>query len=131
MSNVQTSWIDVTAADGQRFGAYLARPPRTPSGAPAPGIVVLQEIWGVNAHIRAVAEQYASDGFVALAPDMFWRMQPRVDLDYNDADNAKAFAFKKELDVELADQDIATAVAMLQTLQGVTRNIAAVGYCMG
>ncbi len=121
----------MTAADGQRFGAYLARPPRTPNPAPAPGIVVLQEIWGVNAHIRAVAEQYASDGFVALAPDVFWRMQPRLDLDYTEADNVRAFAYRKQLDLDLADQDIAATVAMLRTLQGVNRNIAAIGYCLG
>ncbi len=131
MSQVQTSWIDVIAADGRRFGAYLARPPRTPSGAPAPGIVVLQEIWGVNAHIRAVAEQYASDGYVAIAPDVFWRMQARVDLDYNDADNTIAFAFMRGLDRDLADQDIAATVAFMRTLQGVSGSVAAIGYCMG
>ena len=131
MSPVQTSWIEVTAADGKRFGAYLARPPRTPNAAPAPGIVVLQEIWGVNAHIRAVAEQYASDGYVALAPDLFWRMQARVDLDYNDEDNVKAFAYRKALDLDLADRDVAATVAMLRTLQGASQSIAAVGYCMG
>lgn len=131
MSPVQTSWIDVTAADGQRFAAYLARPPKTPRGEPAPAIVVLQEIWGVNAHIRAVAERYASDGYVALAPDVFWRMQPRVDLDYNEADTKKAFAFMQELDFDLADQDIAAAVAHLRSLPGSTGGVAALGYCMG
>lgn len=131
MNPVQTSWIDVTAADGQRFRAYLARPPRPPRGESAPGIVVLQEIWGVNAHIRAVVEQYASDGYVALAPDVFWRMQPRVDLDYDEADTKKAFAFMQGLDFDLADQDIAAAVAHLRSLPGVNGSVAAVGYCMG
>lgn len=131
MSQVQTSWVEITAADGRRFGAWLARPPKTPEDTPAPGVVVLQEIWGVNAHIRAVAEQYASDGYVAIAPDVFWRMQPRVNLDYNEADNKKAFAFRHGLDLDLADQDVAATVAMLKTLQGVNGRTAAVGYCMG
>ena len=131
MSREYTSWVDVTAADGQRFGAYVARPPLTPSGAPAPAIVMLQEIWGVNAHIRAVVEQYASDGYVVIAPDMFWRMQPRVDLDYNETDNKQAFAFMQKLDADLADQDIAATVALLRSMQGVNGSIAAVGYCMG
>ncbi len=131
MSPEHTSWIDVTAADGQRFGAYLARPPLTPSDAPAPGIVVLQEIWGVNAHIRAVVEQYASDGYVVIAPDMFWRMQPRVDLDYDEAGNKQAFSFMQKLDADLADQDIAATVALLRSMHGVNGSIAAVGYCMG
>lgn len=131
MSPIQTSWIDVSAADGQRFGAYLARPPKTPGGAPAPAIVVLQEIWGVNAHIRAVAEQYASDGYIVIAPDVFWRMQPRVDLDYHEADTKKAYAFMQRLDADLADQDIAATVAQLRSLQGANGRVAAVGYCMG
>jgi len=131
MSNDHTSWIDVTSSDGQRFGAYLARPPKTPTDAAAPAIVVLQEIWGVNAHIRAVVEQYASDGFVAVAPDVFWRMRPRVDLGYNEADNKQAFAFRHGLDLDLADQDIAATVALLRTMRGVNGRVVAVGYCMG
>ncbi len=131
MNHERTSWIDVTAADGQRFGAYLARPPSNPVDASAPGIVVLQEIWGVNAHIRAVVEQYASDGYVAIAPDIFWRMQPRVDLEYNEVDDKQAFAFKQRLALELADQDVAATVALLRTLPGVNASVAAVGYCMG
>ena len=132
-------WIDVTSFDGQRFGAWLALPPASTSAstsdAPkkesAPGIVVLQEIWGVNAHIRAVAEQYASDGFVALAPDLFWRMQPRVDLRYDEADTRQAFAYGKSIDLELADRDIAATVDVLRTLQGVAGGVAAIGYCLG
>ena len=66
-------WIDI-AADG--FSGYLSLPP-TGRG---PGIVLIQEIWGVNEHIRAVADQYAQDGYVVLAPDLFWRLERRVDL---------------------------------------------------
>lgn len=131
MSNEHTSWIDVASSDGQRFGAYLARPPKTPANAAAPGVVVLQEIWGVNAHIRAVVEQYASDGYVAIAPDIFWRMRPRVDLDYSEADSKQAFALMQGLDFDLADQDIAATVAQLRSMQGVSGSVAAVGYCMG
>ena len=71
------SWIDIKGKDGT-FGAYLALPP-TGKG---PGIVLFQEIFGVNRHIRACADQYALDGYVVIAPDMFWRQKPRLELGY-------------------------------------------------
>ncbi len=132
---VTASWIDVTSFDGNRFGAWLALPPAlrpdSPKKDPAPGIVVLQEIWGVNAHIRAVAEQYASDGYVALAPDLFWRMQPRVDLRYDEADTRQAFTYRKALDLDLADRDIASTADALRAMDQVAGGIAAIGYCLG
>ena len=79
---VQTQWI--TLAPG--FEGYLALPP----AGRGPGLVLFQEIFGVNEHIRAVAEQYALDGFVVLAPDVFWRQAPRVELGYEGADRQQA-----------------------------------------
>ena len=73
---VKTEWITVAAGDSQTCDAYLALPP----AGSGPGIVLFQEIFGVNAHIQGVAEQYAQDGFTVLAPDLFWRQQKRVEL---------------------------------------------------
>lgn len=70
-------WIMISFADKNTFSGYLALPP----AGTGPGLVLIQEIWGVNDHIRAVAEQYALDGFVVLAPDVFWRQQTRTNLD--------------------------------------------------
>ena len=70
--------IKVRAHDGGRFPAYLSLPP---SGS-GPGLLVLQEIFGVNAHIRAVTDRWAAEGYVALAPDIFWRVEPGVELPY-------------------------------------------------
>ena len=70
-------WIMISSADKNTFSGYLALPP----AGTGPGLVLIQEIWGVNDHIRAVAEQYALDGFVVLAPDVFWRQQTRTNLD--------------------------------------------------
>ena len=64
-------WIDIKANDGGTFGAYVSTPPKDTAGGP--GIVLIQEIWGVNQHIRDVADQYAMDGFTVFAPDVFWR----------------------------------------------------------
>jgi carboxymethylenebutenolidase len=79
------SWIDIETRDGN-FGAYLALPP-TGKG---PGIVLFQEIFGVNRHIRACADQYAMDGYVVIAPDLFWRQKPRLELGYTPEEIATA-----------------------------------------
>ena len=93
-------WVDIKAHDGGSFGAYVSTPPKaaTAPNGQGPGIVLIQEIWGVNQHIRDVADSYAMDGFTVFAPDIFWRQQPRVDLGYNEVDNPKAFAFMGALD---------------------------------
>ena len=70
--------IMIDAADQGRFSAYLAEPSGT---GPAPGMLVIQEIFGVNANVRAIADDYAAHGYIALAPDLFWRQVPGVQLD--------------------------------------------------
>ncbi len=130
-SGATSRWIDIPSFDGQRFAAYLAMPPATPRAEPAPGLVILQEIWGVNAHIRSVAEQYASDGYVVLAPDLFWRLQPRVDLGYDEAGTAQAFGFRKGIDLDLADRDIAATADALRAMTAVAGGVGVVGYCLG
>ena len=124
-------WIDIASHDGAFFGAYLATPPTSVSTKSAPGLVVLQEIWGVNAHIRAEAEQYAADGYVVVAPDLFWRLEPRVELDYDAAGTEAAFAYRKRLDLDLADRDIAATATALRAMAGVAGGVGTVGYCLG
>lgn len=119
--------IRIDSHDGQQFGAYLSLPP---SGR-GPGLVLLQEIWGVNAHIRAVADQYAADGFVVLAPDVFWRQEAGVDLDYTATDTQKARHLMQNLDQPHAVADLVATANALRALEGVTGKVGAVGYCMG
>ena len=127
MSNSQ--WIRVETVDGG-FDAYLALPPSGKT-ADAPGIVLVQEIFGVNEHIRGVADQYAMDGYVVLAPDIFWRDAPRVELGYSGDDLARAMELRKSVDVEKAVTDIdATAMALRGRLDAGAK-VAAVGYCFG
>ena len=120
-------WVDITSNDGASFGAYVSTPP-TDKG---PGIILIQEIWGVNQHIRDVADAYAMDGFTVFAPDVFWRQQPRVDLGYNEQDNPKAFAFMGGLDRPHAALDLAATAAALRAHPAVNGKIASVGFCMG
>lgn len=124
---MNASWIDIPTRDGKNFQGYLTLPP-TGSG---PGIVLLQEIWGVNHHIRTVADQFALSGYTVLAPDVFWRIEPRVDLEYNEAGNEKAFGLAKTVDRDQATLDIADAVDCLKARDEVTGKTAVLGFCLG
>lgn len=121
-----SSWIDIQAADG-KFGAYLALP-HLGSG---PGIILLQEIFGVNDHIRSVADQYAADGYVVLVPDLFWRSSPRIELGYDDASWKQAYDLMQATDLAHAMSDIALTAATLRALPCVKGRIASIGYCFG
>ncbi len=101
-----SQWIDIPAGN-DTFGGYLALPKR----GKGPAIVIIQEIFGVNGHIRSVADQYAADGYVALAPDVFWRTQPRIELGYEGADRDKGIELLQKTDVAQAVADIGAAAA--------------------
>ena len=124
--SVTSRWIDIPA-DGDSFQGYLALP-RTGTG---PAVIILQEIFGVNGHIRSVADQYAADGYVALAPDVFWRTQPRVELGYEGADREKAMELLQKTKLDAAVADVGAAADALGALPEVTGKIAAIGYCFG
>jgi carboxymethylenebutenolidase len=117
-------WL--TLANG--FSGFLALPP----GGSGPGLLLFQEIFGVNAHIRAVAQQYALDGFVVLAPDLFWRGAPRVDLGYEGEDRQRALGLMQGYALESAIVDIRVSTQALRTRPEVGKGrIGAIGYCMG
>jgi carboxymethylenebutenolidase len=116
--------ITLHASDGQAFGAYVARP----EGEPIAALVVVQEIFGVNAHIRSVADGYARDGFLAIAPALFDRIEPNVELGYEGADAQTARSFIPKLDVEKALADVAAAVDFC-TSTG--KRVGVIGYCFG
>ena len=119
-------WMSVETEDGNMEG-YLALPP----AGFGPGIVLLQEIFGVNRHIRAIADQYASAGFVVLAPDIFWRSQRRLDLGYSAAELEEGLSFWRVADVGRAVSDVGAAARALRGMRETTGKLAAVGYCFG
>jgi carboxymethylenebutenolidase len=125
-SPVRTAWTRVPSTGGD-FDAWLALPP---SGH-GPGLLLLQEIFGVNVHIRGVAEQYALAGFTVLAPDLFWREAPRVELGYAGADRDRALALMRTLTREQAVQDMTASLAALRARAECDARIGAIGYCMG
>lgn len=124
---MNSKWMDIKASDGGSFKGYLSLPP---SGK-GPGIVLIQEIWGVNQHIRAVADQYAMDGYTVLAPDVFWRIEPMVDLGYDKTGSEKAFGLMKQMDFRKSTADMASTVQTLRSLPECTGKVGSVGYCMG
>ena len=122
-------FINLTAADGFTLPAYVAVPAGKAKGA----IVVLQEIFGVNSHIRAVADGYAAAGYLAVAPATFHRAQSGVDLGYTEADMGTGFGFKTAVDALPAPgvmQDIQAAIAYAG-LAAEGGKVGIVGYCWG
>ena len=115
--------ITLTASDGVRIAAYRA----DPQGAPRGGVVVVQEIFGVNSHVRSVADGYARDGYVAVAPAMFDRVQRDVSLGYAPDDIAAGRALKERTSLELAMKDVEAAV---QEAAGAGK-VGIVGFCWG
>jgi carboxymethylenebutenolidase len=124
---VTTSWTSIAGCAGC-FDAYLALPP----AGSGPGLLLLQEIFGVNEHIRTVAEQYALDGFVVLAPDVFWQQQRRLEIGYTADDIQRGRALAMAADKVALQRDLADAAAALRARPEVKgRGIGALGYCMG
>ncbi len=121
-----SKYIDIAVADGT-FKAFLA----TPESGSGPGLVVLQEIFGVNANIRAIAERFAEEGYVAIAPDMFWRAEPGFDVGYSEADFGAAFAHYKGFDIDRGVADIGATIAALRALPECTGKVGVIGYCLG
>lgn len=126
MSSCPTRWTRLPAEDGA-LDVFVALPP---SGR-GPGLLLLQEIFGVNAHIRAVAEQYALAGFVVMAPDLFRRQAPRVELGYVGEDRERALTLMRGLSRDQAVADMTTTLAALRAMPECTGRVGAIGYCMG
>lgn len=118
--------IRVTAADGHKFDAYLAE-----SGSPAHGaIVLIQEIFGVNSHIRSVADNYAGQGFHVVAPALFDRVQPNLELSYNPTDAAQGMKAARQIGMDAALLDVAASISHARAeWSGLKEGV--LGFCYG
>ena len=119
--------VKLTAADGHTLDAYVAEP----AGEPRAALVVVQEIFGVNGHIRSVTDHFAAEGYLAIAPALFDRKERGVDLGYEGADMQKAMTLipKTPEDMQHALTDVAAAVAYVQ--DEYRTKVGVVGYCWG
>ncbi len=119
--------ITIQGTDGA-FGAYLASPPQTP----APGLVVIQEIFGVNDVMRRICDQYAAQGYLAVCADLFWRLEPGVQLtDKTEEEWQKAFDLMGRFDVDKGVEDLKATLAHLRGHEASSGKAASVGYCLG
>jgi carboxymethylenebutenolidase len=119
-------FTELKAADGQAIPAYVAQP----AGKPRGGIVVIQEIFGVNSHIRSVADGYAADGYLAVAPATFHRVRPNVELGYEQSDMSEGMALKAAVEALPSPgvmQDIQAAIQHASQ----AGKVGMVGYCYG
>ena len=118
--------ISINTGDGV-FGGYLA----IPGTANGEGIVIIQEIFGINGFMRAVADSYAARGYYALAPDLFWRIEPGVQLtDKTKEEWNRAFALMNKFDIDLGIKDIQAVIDHLRGEENCAK-VGAVGYCLG
>lgn len=117
----------ITTSDGA-FAAYVARPAQTPSAA----VVVIQEIFGVNQVMREITDGLAAQGFLAICPDLFWRIEPGIELtDQTDAEWQRAFGLFNTFDVDAGVRDIAATIASVRQHPGCNGKVGAVGFCLG
>jgi carboxymethylenebutenolidase len=115
--------LELTAADGHRVDAYRADPPGKPRG----GLVVVQEIFGVNSHIRSVADGYAADGYVAIAPALFDRVERGLDIGYSQPEIERGRALMQKMSMDDALKDVTAALKAIAS----AGKIGIVGYCWG
>lgn len=115
--------IELTASDGHRLAAYRAEP----TGKPRGGIVVIQEIFGVNSHVKSVADGFAKDGYLAIAPAMFDRVQRNFDVGYTPEDIAKGRELRPKITLDMAMKDTQAAVNEAKK----AGKVGIVGYCWG
>jgi carboxymethylenebutenolidase len=120
-------FIAINAHDGGRFDAYLAKP----AAGSGPGLIVIQEIFGVNSHIREVTERWAGEGYVAIAPDMFWRIEPHFEAGYTPEEAQRARAMRPKFNFDLAVKDLAATLSALRARPECTGQAGVVGYCLG
>lgn len=119
--------VTLSNKDGS-FGGYLA----SPSSGAGPGILVIQEIFGINEFVREICDYHAAKGRFALAPDLFWRIEPGVDItDKSEEHWQKAFSLMQAFNVDTGMEDIQTGMSYLRGLAGCTGKVGAVGYCLG
>jgi carboxymethylenebutenolidase len=120
--------VKIAARDGGSFTGYLAKP----ASGRGPGVLVIQEIFGVNAVMRAIADAMAKQGYVALCPDLFWRQEPGIQItDKTDAEWKRAFALFNGFDLDKGIDDLKASLDHLRKTPGCTGKAGTMGFCLG
>ena len=120
--------ITISAADGGEFMGYLA----IPESGCGPGVVVIQEIFGVNDVMRGITDSFAEAGYLALCPDIFWRQEPGIQLtDKTEEEWARAFELFNGFDLDKGVDDLGSTIETLRGLDGCSGKVGTVGFCLG
>jgi carboxymethylenebutenolidase len=119
--------MKLRASDGGTFAAYLS----APESAPRPGIVICTEVFGVNAHMRSVADRLAAQGYAVLVPDLFWRIEPGMEIPYDEAGLKRGAEIAARFDMDRGTDDLGAAVKALRNRPECSGKVGVVGFCVG
>jgi carboxymethylenebutenolidase len=120
--------IQIRASDGGNFSGYLT----LPKSGKGPGLVVIQEIFGVNQVMRRISDDLAAQGYVALCPDLFWRQEPGIQItDSTEAEWQKAFALLNGFNQDKGMEDLKATIATLRAHPACTGKVGSIGFCLG
>ena len=119
--------VSITSFDNQEFDGFFYAPPSTP----AAGVVMIPEIFGINAPLRETAARYASEGFAVLVMDIFWRLKRGADLGYDKQGYKEAFELHAAFDYPTAMKDVQSTIAVLRSRKECDGHVGLVGFCLG
>ena len=125
-SDVRMETIPATDGSGSFAGTLTL-----PASGRGPGLILLQEIFGVNEYLRACGQRLAALGYVTLAPDLFWRQEPGVDLPHDESAMGKGMGLAQGFDAEKGAEDLGASLAFLRSLPEVSGGAGALGFCFG
>lgn len=127
--SIETKTITIPAHDGGSFKCYLAKPE---GKGPFPEIIMIQEIFGINQEMRDKCDEYAAKGYVTVCPDLFWRIEPDIELvDSDEAQLQRAFELFGEFDVNLGMHDLETTLGYMRFEKVCNKKVGCIGYCLG
>jgi carboxymethylenebutenolidase len=122
-----SSRITIKADDGASFNAYVS----TTGAARRPALIICPEVFGVNPHMRSVADKFAAAGYLAVVPDMFWRIEPDLEIPYDDAGLKRGSEILKQFDCSLGAKDLGLVVGEVLARPDCSGKVGVVGFCVG
>lgn len=125
-TKITSKWLDVKGPDGE-FKIYVGIPETDRS----PALIIHQEIFGVNSHIRSVVDRYAKEGFLTVAPEMFWRLERNFEVGYEGKDFERALAYYPQFDEDAGLKDLKTVIDYVRAMPECSGKVGILGFCLG